>query len=114
MVRTISIRSERARAGRAAGSAPADVVRKDREVAAIGDKRFRRAGEAGVRMAMGTDTCGSLRDFWGKNAYELELMVEHHLSREQVLLPATRNAAEALGPGTGWARWTSSPTWSSA
>ena len=35
----------------------------------------------------------------GKNAYELELMVERGLSPEQALLTATRNAAEALGAG---------------
>jgi len=52
-----------------------------------------------VRMALGTDTYRSLRDYWGKNAYELELMVERGLSPEQALLTATRNAAEALGAG---------------
>ena len=75
----------------------ADVVRKYREVAAVGDKWFRRASEAGVRMALGTDTYRSLRDYWGQNAYELELMVERGLSPEQALLTGTRNAAEALG-----------------
>ena len=99
MVPTISIRSERARAGRAAGRAPADVVRKYEHVAAVGDQWFRRAAEAGVRMALGTDTYRSLRDYWGQNAYELELMVERGLSPEQALLTATRNAAEALGAG---------------
>jgi imidazolonepropionase-like amidohydrolase len=99
MVPTISIRSERARAGRAAGRAPADVVRKYEHVAAVGDRWFRRAFEAGVRMALGTDTYRSLRDYWGQNAYELQLMVERGLSAEHALLTATRNAAEALGAG---------------
>ena len=99
MVPTISIRSERARAGRAAGRAPADVVRKYEHVAAVGDRWFRRASEAGVRMALGTDTYRSLRDYWGRNAYELQLMVERGLSPEDALLTATRNAAEALGAG---------------
>src|SRR5262245_11224703 len=97
LVPTVSIRSERARAGRAAGRAPAEVVRKYQHVAAVGDRWFRRAAEAGVRMALGTDTYRSLRDYWGQNAYELELMVERGLSPEQALLTATRNAAEALG-----------------
>jgi imidazolonepropionase-like amidohydrolase len=99
MVPTVSIRSERARAGRAAGRAPAEVVRKYVRVAEIGDRWFRRAAEAGVRMAMGTDTYRSLRDYWGQNAYELQLMVERGLSAAQALLTATRNAAEALGAG---------------
>ena len=50
-------------------------------------------------MALGTDTYRSLRDHWGQNAYELQLMVERGLSPEQALLTATRNAAEALGAG---------------
>ncbi len=99
MVPTISIRSERARTGRAAGRAPAEVVRKYQRVAAVGDQWFRRASQAGVRMALGTDTYRSLRDYWGQNAYELELMVERGLSPEQALLTGTRNAAEALGAG---------------
>lgn len=99
MVPTISIRSERATRGRAAGNAPPEVVRKYRHVAATGDAWFRRACEAGVKMALGTDTYRSLRDYWGQNAYELELMVERGLSPEEALLTATRNAAEALGAG---------------
>jgi imidazolonepropionase-like amidohydrolase len=101
MVPTISIRSERARAGRAAGRAPADVVRKYQHVAATGDKWFRRAYEAGVRIALGTDTYRSLRDYWGKNAYELELMVERGMSPADALLAGTRNAAAALGAADG-------------
>jgi imidazolonepropionase-like amidohydrolase len=66
-------------------------------VAAVGDKWFRRACEAGVPMALGTDTYRSLRDWWGQNAYELELMVERGMTAEQALLTATRNAARALG-----------------
>jgi len=50
-------------------------------------------------MALGTDTYRSLRDYWGRNAYELQLMVERGLSPELALLTATRNAAEALGAG---------------
>jgi len=65
----------------------------------VGDRWFRRAAEAGVRIALGTDTYRSLRDYWGRNAYELELMAERGLSPEQALLAATRNAADALGAG---------------
>ena len=99
MVPTIAIRSERARTGRAAGRAPAEVVRKYEHVAATGDKWFRRACEAGVRMALGTDTYRSLRDYWGKNAYELELMVDRGMSPAEALLAGTRNAAAAIGAG---------------
>jgi imidazolonepropionase-like amidohydrolase len=97
MVPTISIRAERATRGRAVGNAPAEVVRKYAEVAAVGDACFRRACEAGVRMALGTDTWRSLRDYWGQNAYELELMVDRGLDPRRALLAATRDAARALG-----------------
>jgi imidazolonepropionase-like amidohydrolase len=99
MVPTISIRSERATRGRAAGQAPAEVVRKYTRVAATGDAWFRRACEAGVKMALGTDTYRSLRDYWGQNAYELELMVERGMPPDRALLTATRDAAGALGAG---------------
>lgn len=56
----------------------------------------RRAHEAGVKMAMGTD-CGYVFPP-GKNAYELELYVRMiGMSPEEALMTATRNAAEALG-----------------
>lgn len=56
----------------------------------------RKAYEAGVKMAMGTD-CGYVFPP-GKNAYELELYVRLiGMSPEEALLTATRNAAEALG-----------------
>jgi imidazolonepropionase-like amidohydrolase len=56
----------------------------------------RRAHEAGVKMAMGTD-CGYVFPP-GKNAYELELYVRMiGMTPVEALLTATRNAAEALG-----------------
>jgi imidazolonepropionase-like amidohydrolase len=56
----------------------------------------RRAHEAGIKMAMGTD-CGYVFPP-GKNAYELELYVRMiGMSPEEALLTATRNAADALG-----------------
>ena len=56
----------------------------------------RRAYEAGVKMAMGTD-CGYVFPP-GKNAYELELYVRMiGMTPAEALLTATRNAAEALG-----------------
>jgi imidazolonepropionase-like amidohydrolase len=97
MVPTISIRSERAVRGRAMGQASAGVVAKYARVAEIGDASFRRACAAGVKIALGTDTWRSLRDYWGQNAYELELMVERGLPPRRALLATTRDAAAALG-----------------
>jgi imidazolonepropionase-like amidohydrolase len=55
---------------------------------------FRRAAEAGVRIAMGTD-CGIVPH--GANLRELELMSERGLTPAQALVAATSSAAELLG-----------------
>jgi imidazolonepropionase-like amidohydrolase len=67
----------------------------DETIAAHGDS-FRRAVEAGVRVAMGTD-CGVIPH--GENLRELELMAERGLSPAQALVAATSGAAELLGLG---------------
>ena len=64
-----------------------------------GTTSFKKAHEAGVLIAMGTDTGRGLREYFGKNAYELTLMVEAGLTPMESLLAATRNAALALGRG---------------
>lgn len=51
---------------------------------------------AGVPVAMGTDTSGTLCPS-GKNARELELYVEVGMSPEEALVTATQTAAAALG-----------------
>ncbi len=55
---------------------------------------FRRAAEAGVRIALGTD-CGIVPH--GENLRELELMVERGLPPTQALVAATSSAAGLLG-----------------
>jgi len=50
-------------------------------------------------IAMGTDTGRGLREYFGKNAYELTLMVEAGLTPMESLVAATKNAALALGRG---------------
>ncbi|HTG48631.1 MAG TPA: amidohydrolase family protein [Actinomycetota bacterium] len=55
---------------------------------------FRRAAEAGVRVAMGTDCPVAPH---GTNLHELELMAGAGLSPEQALVAATSSAAELLG-----------------
>jgi imidazolonepropionase-like amidohydrolase len=57
----------------------------------------RRAHEAGVKIAMGSDTYRILRNYWGKNAFELELMTEAGMSNMEAIASATKIAAEALG-----------------
>ena len=60
------------------------------------DQAFRAAVEAGVRVALGTDT-GVPGTAFGQNAGELAHLVRHGLTAEQALLAATRDAAAVLG-----------------
>jgi imidazolonepropionase-like amidohydrolase len=55
---------------------------------------FRRAAEAGVRVAMGTDCPVAPH---GTNLRELELMASHGYTPEQALVAATSSAAELMG-----------------
>jgi imidazolonepropionase-like amidohydrolase len=58
---------------------------------------FRKAYEAGVKIAMGTDTGRGLRAYFGKNAYELGQMVQAGMSPMEAIVATTGTAAEALG-----------------
>lgn len=53
------------------------------------------ARQAGVRIAMGTDSSGTLCPF-GAHARELELYVEHGMTPEEALTTATATAAALL------------------
>lgn len=55
---------------------------------------FRRAAEAGVKVAMGTDCPVAPH---GTNLRELQLMAENGFSPEQALVAATSSAAELMG-----------------
>lgn len=55
---------------------------------------FRRAAEAGVRVAMGTDCPVAPH---GTNLRELQLMAEHGFTPTQALVAATSSAAELMG-----------------
>lgn len=57
---------------------------------------FAIARKAGVRIAMGTDSSGTLCPF-GAHARELELYVEHGMTVDEALATATTTAAELLG-----------------
>jgi imidazolonepropionase-like amidohydrolase len=67
--------------------------------AEVAPSNFRKAVEAGVKIAMGTDIYDILPPAPqpGESAYELELMVEWGMTPMQALISATKNAAEALG-----------------
>lgn len=78
-----------------AGAAiPAVVLEKALATVEIHQAAFRRAVEAGVRIAMGTDTGVTPH---GQNLRELELMVAGGMAPAAVLEAATRSAAELMG-----------------
>lgn len=60
----------------------------------ITGKSFRKAVEAGVNVAFGTDAGVSMH---GRNADEFELMVKHGMTPSQAIAAATINAAKLLG-----------------
>jgi imidazolonepropionase-like amidohydrolase len=75
-------------------SIPAGIAEKARANGAMRSDSFRRAVEAGVRIAMGSDSAGESH---GNNLIELRLMHEMGLSPLRVLHAATGSAAELMG-----------------
>jgi imidazolonepropionase-like amidohydrolase len=75
-------------------SLPPAVVDKARMVIDVHRGAFRRAVEAGVRIAMGTDSGVTPH---GRNLRELQLMADGGMSPAAVLEATTRSAAELLG-----------------
>jgi imidazolonepropionase-like amidohydrolase len=72
---------------------PPQVVAKARSVVDVHREAFRRAVAAGVRIAMGTDSGVTPH---GRNLDELGLMARGGMRPSDVLVAATRNAAELL------------------
>jgi imidazolonepropionase-like amidohydrolase len=81
-------------AAAAGAGLPPAVVEKARTVQAVHDASVRRAVEAGVRIAMGTDSGVGPH---GLNLDELALMAEAGMTPEQVWRATTLGAAELLG-----------------
>jgi imidazolonepropionase-like amidohydrolase len=75
------------------GAMPPWAVEKARMVAADHQASFRRAVQAGVKIAMGTDTGVGPH---GRNARELGLMAEHGLTPMQSIVASTSEAARLL------------------
>jgi imidazolonepropionase-like amidohydrolase len=82
------------RAAEAGAGVPEVAVVKAREVIDAHRDSFRRAVEAGVKVAMGTDSGVTPH---GENLAELQLMADSGMTPEQVLLATTRTAAELMG-----------------
>jgi imidazolonepropionase-like amidohydrolase len=81
-------------AAEAGAAIPEASLRKAREVLDIHRDSFRRAVEAGVAVAMGTDSGVTPH---GQNVRELELMVAGGMTPVQALVATTQTAARLLG-----------------
>ena len=57
---------------------------------------FRKAKEAGVKIAMGTDA-GTPFNFHDNSAYELKLMVDCGMTPMEAIVSSTKTASELLG-----------------
>jgi imidazolonepropionase-like amidohydrolase len=77
-------------------SIPAEMVDKARAVVDTHRRAFARAVEAGVRIAMGTDSGVTPH---GQNLRELALMAQGGMAPKEVLVATTRSAAELMGVG---------------
>ncbi len=77
---------------------PESAMRKNRQVIEIRFKNFRKAYEAGVKIALGTDQ-GTPLNLHGNVIQEIRLMIENGCTIEDALYNATRIAADALGIG---------------
>ncbi len=75
---------------------PRHMVEKCAVVAELHRKAVRRAYEAGVKIAFGTDTATPFSPH-GNMALEFELLVEDGFTPEDAILTATKNAAQMLG-----------------
>jgi imidazolonepropionase-like amidohydrolase len=76
------------------GAMPPWGVQKARAVAKDHAQSFRQAHEAGVKIAMGTDSGVGPH---GENAEELELMVDHGMTAMDAIVSSTSRAATLLG-----------------
>jgi imidazolonepropionase-like amidohydrolase len=73
---------------------PEAALDKARQVVDVHRESFRKAVDAGVRVAMGTDSGVTAH---GRNLRELELMADGGMPPRDVLVATTRNAAELMG-----------------
>jgi imidazolonepropionase-like amidohydrolase len=101
LVPTLSHRSDRAIEIRRTHGAPKEVLAKMKRLQPYCWDTFKKIHQAGIKMAMGTDT--QVDPEIGTNAYELEIYVNLGMTPMEAIQTATKNAAEAiwLGRETG-------------
>ncbi|WP_034602609.1 metal-dependent hydrolase family protein [Clostridiisalibacter paucivorans] len=75
---------------------PVHAVEKSKRVMSSHFESFRKAKEAGVKIAMGTDA-GTPFNLHDKSAWELKLMAEAAMTNMEAIVSATKTASELLG-----------------
>lgn len=71
-------------------------IRKMRQLWEVQSKNFKKAKEAGVKIAAGTDFGGGPLTPLGENSQELEILVREGLTSMEAIIAATKTASEAL------------------
>ena len=94
VIPTLAHRTDRAIEARRRGGTPEFVLRKMKSLQPYTKETFQRMHQAGVKIAMGTDT--QLDPEMGSQAIELEVYVEYGMTPMEAIQTATRNASEAL------------------
>jgi len=92
LVPTLFAMEEMWERGEAMGLTPVSLAKMER-IKPTHVASFRRAVEAGVKIAVGTDAIDD--EMHGKNAFELELMVRYGFTPMQAIVAATKTSSEA-------------------
>ncbi len=94
VVPTLAHRTDRAIEIRRRAGTPEFTLRKMKSLQPYTKETFQRMHQAGVKIAMGTDT--QLDPEMGSQALELEVYVDYGMTPMEAIQTATRNAADAL------------------
>lgn len=95
LVPTLAVRTDHALNLVAQAGASEFVLKNYKRVQGFCFENFKRLHQAGVKIAMGTDT--NIQPEMGANAIELEKYVELGMTPMEAILTATRNASEVVG-----------------
>jgi len=95
VVPTLAHRADRAIEVRRKAGSSEFVLEKMKKIQPYTKETFQRLHQAGIKMALGTDT--QIDPEMGTSAHELEIYVDYGMTPMEAIQTATRNAAEAIG-----------------
>ena len=94
VIPTLLHRSDHALAIRETNGTSKFTMDKMRSLQPYTEETFKRFHQAGVKLAMGSDT--QVEPYMGENAMELEIYVNFGMTPMEAIMTATKNAAEAI------------------